>query len=58
VSPPAVILRFELEAAPIVFADYLDDSEADRMDDWLDEHPEYRRLIREAVQLAEEARAA
>jgi hypothetical protein len=58
VSPPAVILRFELEAAPIVFADYLDETEADRMDDWLDEHPEYRRLIREAVQLAEEARAA
>jgi hypothetical protein len=41
-----------------VFADYLDDTEADRMDDWLDEHPEYRLLIREAVQLAEEARAA
>jgi len=58
VSPPAIIIRFDLEAAPLVFVDYLSDAEERRMDDWLDAHPEYRALIEDAVELAEQEQRA
>jgi hypothetical protein len=58
VTPPAIVVRFELEARPVVFADYLDDSEAERMADWLDRHPDYARVIEDARELAERERAA
>ena len=57
-SPPAVVIRIPLEGAPTVLADYLDSGEEDRMRDWLDAHPEYRRLIAEALTLAATERAA
>lgn len=55
---PAVLVRFEIEAAPVVIADYLGDSEASRMEDWLAQHPRWLGLIVEALELAKTERAA
>jgi hypothetical protein len=58
VNAPAVIIRLELEARPKLIADYLDDGEAVRMDEWLSQHPAYRQLVDDALRLAETERAA
>jgi hypothetical protein len=55
---PAVVIRLELEAAPRLFTDCVNDGEETRLADWLTEHPEYVRLIEDAVALAKTRRAA
>jgi hypothetical protein len=52
---PAVVVRFELEAAPLVLADW-DDANDQRMTDWLDAHPDYWYVIAQEVILAEQER--
>jgi hypothetical protein len=56
VSPPAIVIRFELEAPPRVEADWLDDAEDARMMDWLGHHPVYQALIAAGMELAERER--
>ncbi len=58
VTPPAVIVRRALEAAPLVICDWLDDRDDVRRSDWFDTHPEYQELIAHAIDLAERERAA
>jgi hypothetical protein len=55
---PAIVIRLELESAPRVFADCLDDGEEARLADWLAEHPAYVRLVEDAAALAKTRRAA
>jgi hypothetical protein len=55
---PAVTVVFGLEASPIVLLDALTESEEQRMRDWLHAHPDYLRLVSEAVDLGEEERRA
>lgn len=57
-APPAVVVRFELEAAARVFVDALDEGERVRLEDWLDAHPRESELVRLALELADERRAA
>lgn len=57
-SAPGIIIRLELEAAPLVIADFLNDGEMARMNDWLDHHPAQAELIARALELAEAERAA
>ena len=57
-TAPAVVIRFELEAAPKVYKDCDDKGEQRRLEDWLNAHPEYWELLLRARDLAEEAKAA
>jgi hypothetical protein len=57
-SAPAAVIRFELEAAPRVYADCLNESEFRRLLDWIDTHPELRAVLEYVGELQEEARAA
>jgi hypothetical protein len=57
-SAPAIVIRLELEAAPRLQVDALNEREAERMVDWLEAHPEYLALIRRAAELETERRAA
>jgi hypothetical protein len=52
---PAVVITFPFEGAPTVAAVWDTDSDDRRMVEWLDAHPEYERLIFEAVDLSGEA---
>jgi hypothetical protein len=58
VTPPAIVIRLELEAAPRLQVDALDERESKRLIDWLDAHPRYLRLIQEAIKLETQERAA
>jgi len=58
VSPPAVVIRFELERSPTVEYEYLTESEARRMADWIGAHPRWTEIVVRAQDLAEEAKAA
>jgi hypothetical protein len=57
-NAPALIVRLELEAAPLVFIDALDGAEEARLRDWLDSNQGYGDLVARALELAAEARAA
>ncbi|MGD0713102.1 MAG: hypothetical protein ABSB24_02810 [Gaiellaceae bacterium] len=57
-SVPAVVVRFELERAPVVYSDATSESEAMRLADWLREHPDWFELLRRAREFATEQRAA
>lgn len=57
-SPPAVLIRVELEAAPVVVVDVLTDAELARLADWIHSHPRLAALVTAAVELEAEARAA
>ena len=57
-NAPAVVIRLELEAAPLVYVDTLRKSDANRLKDWLQTHDEYGALVARAMELAKEARAA
>jgi len=50
--PPAVVIRLELEAAPVVVVDVLDEHEERRLTHWLAvAHPEYGELAARALEL-------
>jgi hypothetical protein len=55
---PAILIRFELEAAPRLLVDALDEREHERLIDWLKAHPLYLQLIEEALELERQERAA
>jgi hypothetical protein len=57
-QPPALIIRLELEAAPKVMQSCMTEGEEDRLVAWLGTHPELLGLVRAALELAAEARAA
>ena len=57
-TPPAIVIRLELEAAPRLQVDALDERESKRLLDWLDAHPRYLRLIQEAIELEAEEHVA
>jgi len=57
-SSPAILIRLELEAAPRLLVDALDDREHTRLLDWLQTHPRYAALVSEAIVLEAEERAA
>lgn len=54
-APPAVVVVFELEAAPKVIPAWSTDTDDERMTVWLDAHPEYAELLHRAVELSEVA---
>jgi len=54
-AAPAVVVVFELEAAPRVIAAWSTDADDARMTEWLDAHPEYADLLHRAVELSGEA---
>jgi hypothetical protein len=59
VTPPAIVIRLELEAAPHVYVHDLDEAEEARLGDWIREaRPQYGDLISRALALAEKAKAA
>jgi hypothetical protein len=55
---PAVVIRFELEAAPKVMFECLSESEEKRLRDWLNAHPELAELLLRTLALRHEALAA
>jgi hypothetical protein len=58
-SAPSVSIRLEVEAAPRVFVDALNEAEEQRLTDWLTEaRPDYGELVARAFELAAKARAA
>ena len=57
-TAPAIVITLALEARPRVWCDFLTTQEADRVLDWVDQHPEYRELLDLAVELQGEERAA
>lgn len=58
-NAPALYIRLELEARPVVYLDTIDPSEESRLTDWLTEaKPEYGALAARALELADEMRAA
>ena len=50
-SAPAILIRLELEAAPRLQVDALNEREHDRIVDWLEAHPSYLRLVQKAIEL-------
>jgi hypothetical protein len=51
-NPPAVIIRLEFERpSPRIVCDYLHESDAVRMLDWLDAHPQLVALLEAAYEL-------
>jgi hypothetical protein len=58
VSAPAVVVRFELEAAPRLWVDALTDSEERRLWEWIASRDDLLALVARALELAEEAKAA
>jgi hypothetical protein len=57
-SAPAVDIRLELEAAPKVMVDCLNDAGHDRLIDWIDNQPELLDLLARACELRYGAEAA
>ncbi|MFN2467039.1 MAG: hypothetical protein ABR521_02745 [Gaiellaceae bacterium] len=55
---PALVIVLAFEAAPRVVADCLSDSEGQRLVDWIESRPELLELVKRALELQEEARAA
>jgi hypothetical protein len=58
VITPAVTIRFTFEDRPRVLLEVENESESQRLEDWVMAHPAYARLIADACELADEARAA
>ena len=57
-SAPAVVVRFELKAAPRLWVDALTDSEERRLWEWIASRDDLLALVARALELAEEAKAA
>ncbi len=57
--PPAIVIRLELEATPVVYVQTINEAEEKRLTDWVTEaHPEYGELVALALELVDERRAA
>ena len=56
--PPAIIVRFELEAAPRLQIDALSEREHERILDWVETHPDYLELLKRALELESRKPAA
>ena len=57
-AAPAIVIRLEIEERPSVREDALSESESKRLHDWITSRPELRRLVRDAVVLMTEKKAA
>jgi len=58
-NAPALVIRLELEAAPVVYVDTLDTGEEARLTDWLTvARPDIGELAARAFELEEVKRAA
>lgn len=55
---PSVSIEFKLEAQPIVRCNYMTDAAEARLLSWFENHPEYLRLIQQAIAMGFEERAA
>jgi hypothetical protein len=56
-SKPALVIRFALEQAPVVWIESMRDTDTERLVDWLTAHPRWAPVVRRALELAQEARA-
>lgn len=54
VSPPAIVVTFELESRPSVIACWDSDEDGERLTAWLDARPAYAELLYQAVELSGE----
>jgi len=54
-SEPSVVVVFELEAAPYVYACWGTDEDDARLTAWFDSHPDYGELVHRAVELSGKA---
>jgi hypothetical protein len=57
-SAPAAVIRLELEAAPRVLIDCMNEREEIRLADWITSHPRLLDLVAAALELQNEAEAA
>jgi hypothetical protein len=55
---PSVTVVLELERAPVVLMDALNEGEAERLTDWIRTHDEYVDLVQQAIDLSRWQRAA
>lgn len=58
VSAPAVVIRLELERAPVLYFDCLNEGEEKRLHDWITARWKYAELVQQAAALILEAKAA
>jgi hypothetical protein len=58
VSPPAFVIRVELESRPQVITDCVNEAEQRRLAFWLSTRPALLDLVVQAIELQDEARAA
>ena len=54
-SAPSVVVVFELESAPYVYACWSSDADDGRLTAWFDSRPDYAALLHRAVELSGEA---
>jgi hypothetical protein len=50
-AAPAVVIRLEIEASPVVYIDASNEGEARRIADWINAHPNLLRLVKQAEHL-------
>jgi hypothetical protein len=57
-SAPSLVILLELEAAPQLLCNYVDEGEERRLRQWLDAHPDLLELAVRALELRDELEAA
>jgi hypothetical protein len=57
-SAPSIVIVLELEAAPLLLCNCVDESEERRLEDWLDAHPALLELAAKALELGGELETA
>lgn len=57
-AAPAIVIRLELEERPSVREEAMNEGEARRLHDWITSRPELHRIVRDAVVLMTERKAA
>ena len=57
-SPPAVVIRLEVEAPPRLIVEALTEGENARLFDWVGANPDYSELVERALDLESRERAA
>jgi hypothetical protein len=57
-TPPAISIRLPLEGRLQIRPEWLHDADEARLFDWLDGHPELGELLRHALEVLAEERAA
>jgi hypothetical protein len=53
-NPPTLTIVLPLEGPPVVYSDALHESDAVRLRDWFDHHPELADLVDDAIQIRTE----